>query len=155
MHQTERMERQSRYEEEITEDDLPDDTLFAGGNRHVAQFITDNVTRLAPSTSLREAAVALRRDDVSLAAVGVGSAIEGVISERDLVRAIAAGLDLDDTTVATIESGTLKWAPATSTVDVVAEEMLETYVRHILVGNEDGTLAGVVSMRDLLTAYLV
>jgi CBS domain-containing protein len=33
--------------------------------------------------------------------------------------------------------------------------MLGAYVRHILVRHDDGTLAGVVSMRDLLTTYLV
>jgi CBS domain-containing protein len=78
-----------------------------------------------------------------------------VISERDLVDAIAMGLDIDETAIEIVESDSLKWATATSTVDDVAEEMLETYVRHILVCNEDGTLAGVVSMRDLLTAYRV
>ena len=149
------MGRQSRFEEDINDDDDFDDTLIVGGGRPVAQFITDNLTRLTPSTSLRDAATALRRDDSSLAAVGVGDVIEGVISERDLVGAIASGLDLDETTIETIESASLKWATATSTVDDVAEEMLETYVRHILVGNDDGTFAGVVSMRDLLTAYLV
>ena len=35
----------------------------------------------------------------------------------------------------------------------VAEEMMENYVRHVLVG-DDGVLVGVVSMRDLLGAFL-
>ena len=38
---------------------------------------------------------------------------------------------------------------------IKAEEMLENYLRHVLVGSDDGGLLGVVSMRDLLTAYLV
>ncbi len=149
------METQDRFQDDINDDDSFDDTPVVGGARPVIEYVTDEVVTLAPSTSLREAAIALRRDDVSFAAVGEGVAIEGVISERDLVSAIALGLDIDDTTVEIIESDSLKWASATSTVDDVAEEMLETYLRHILVCNEDGTLAGVVSMRDLLTAYLV
>lgn len=139
----------------IQDDPIDDGAAVFGGARPVSEFVSGDVTTLAASTSLRSAAVALRRDDVSFAAVGEGVAIEGVISERDLVGAIALGLDLDDTTIETIESDSLKWATATSTVADVAEEMLETYVRHILVCNDDGTLAGVVSMRDLLTAYLV
>lgn len=123
--------------------------------RSVSEFISDVVTTIAPTTTLRDAAVAMREADISLAAVGDAHNVEGVISERDFVGAIALGLDLDDTTVDAIESESLKWAATTSTVDDVAEEMLESYVRHILVANDDGSLAGVVSMRDLLTAYLV
>jgi CBS domain-containing protein len=145
------METRDRFQDDTNDDD----TLMMGGARPVLEFVSDDVTTLLPTTSLREAAVALRRDDVSFAAVGVGAAIEGVISERDLVDAIAMGLDIDETAIEIVESDSLKWATATSTVDDVAEEMLETYVRHILVCNEDGTLAGVVSMRDLLTAYRV
>lgn len=108
-----------------------------------------------PQASLRDAAMVLRRDDVSMVVVGDLSEVEGVISERDLVSAIALGLDLDASSVSDIESQKLTWASAASTIDDVAEEMLENYVRHVLVRNDDGTLAGVVSMRDLLVTYLV
>lgn len=131
-----------------------DDGPEIGAARPVADLVTDDVVTLAASTTLREAAEALRRDDISFAAVGEGTAIEGVISERDLVEAIAAQLDVDTSTVADIESDSLKWAMASSSVADVAEEMLRTYVRHVLVCNDDGTLAGVVSMRDILSAYV-
>lgn len=149
-----------RDDEQQLEDDPIDDAFagdgpIGGGARPVRGFISETVTRLAPTTSLRDAATALQHNDVSLAVVGDGNEIEGVISERDLVRAVALGLEPDGHTVAEIESDSLRWAAATATVDDVAEEMLEAYVRHILVCNDDGTLAGVVSMRDLLTAYLV
>ena len=131
-----------------------DDAPNEGGAQPVIGYVSDQVTTLLASTSLREAAVALRRDDVSFVAVGEGVAIEGVVSERDLVSAIADGLDLDDTPIGAIKSDSLKWATTLSTVADVAEEMLDTYVRHVLVCYEDGTLAGVVSMRDLLEAYV-
>lgn len=124
------------------------------GGRPVIEYLTQDVATLPATATLREAAVALRQHDVSFAAVGEGVAIEGVISERDLVAAIASGLDMDQTTIGTIESNSLKWAQAASSVAEVAAEMLETSVRHILVCHADGTLAGVVSMRDLLAAYL-
>lgn len=127
----------------------------SGGARLVSEFLADEVTTIAPTTTLRDAAVMLRARDISLAVVGDGGDIEGVVSERDLVAAIALNLDLDNTTVANIESDTLRWSTSTSRVDDVAEEMLEAYLRHILVRDEDGGLAGVVSMRDLLTAYLM
>lgn len=123
------------------------------GQRPVIEYLTAEVATLPATATLREAAAALRHHDVSFAAVGEGVAIEGVISERDLVAAIASELDMDTTTIGAIESNSLKWAQAESSVAEVAREMLETSVRHVLVMHADGTLAGVVSMRDLLAAY--
>ena len=46
----------------------------------------------------------------------------------------------------------LVWCDAESTVAEVAEEMMEHYVRHVLVEDE-GLVIGIVSARDLLGAY--
>lgn len=125
------------------------------GRQSVAGFVSDAVTYVKPDASLRQVAEVLRNADVSLAVVADGTTLYGVVSERDIVGAVALGIDLDDTPVTTIEAEDLKWATSTSTVDDVAEEMLENYLRHVLVGSDDGGLVGIVSMRDLLTAYLV
>lgn len=141
---------------EPDDDDADDDDLGAiGGRRPVAGFISDDPTLIEPGTSLRRVAEVLRTADVSLVVVADDATIYGVVSERDIVGAVALGLDLDATAVETIEAEDLKWATPTSTVDDVAEEMLENYLRHVLVAADDGGLLGVVSMRDLLTAYLV
>jgi CBS domain-containing protein len=126
-----------------------------GGRQPVAGFVSDAITTVAPHSSLRHVAEVLRSSDVSLAIVADGEKLHGVVSERDIVNAVALGSDLDATQVEAIETENLKWATETSTVDDVAEEMLENYLRHVLVGSDDGGLLGVVSMRDLLTAYLV
>ena len=76
----------------------------------------------------------------------------GVVTERDIVRAVARDLDLATTPVADIAATRLVWASPLATVGEVAGEMMEDYVRHILVG--DGTtVEGVVSMRDVIAAY--
>jgi CBS domain-containing protein len=85
--------------------------------------------------------------------IGAVDAVDGVVTERDIVRVLATGLDPDRATVADIESRTLQWAGTDATVGDVAEEMMEGYVRHVLVG-EAGRLQGIVSMRDVVTAYL-
>ena len=51
-----------------------------------------------------------------------------------------------------VASTKLVWASAEDTVDEVANRMMEHYIRHILV-EQDGSLVGVVSARDLLGAY--
>lgn len=140
-----------------TPDDAPlDDEIRASGGQHrVMNLLSEVVVYVDSTESVRDAAVRLRSADVSLAVVGDAQRVLGVVSERDIVRAVALDLDLDATVVDAIESENLKWATVDSTVDDVAEEMLENYLRHVLVGHDDGSLAGVVSMRDLLAVYLV
>jgi CBS domain-containing protein len=59
--------------------------------------------------------VALEDAGVGCLAVGKPDAVEGVVSERDILRAVAEGLDLDATSVGGVESTELKWAtPSTA-----------------------------------------
>jgi CBS domain-containing protein len=136
------------------EDPIVDEELAGGGRQAVELFMRDAVAMLDPSASLRDAAAQLQTDEVGMLVVGTDGAVMGVVSERDIVRCVALGVDLDATTVETIESEDLKWAAQGSSVDTVAEEMMENYLRHMLIADDTGLLVGVVSMRDLLTAYL-
>jgi CBS domain-containing protein len=124
-----------------------------GATAPITTYSSDEILTLAPSATIREAAKLM--DDASVGCIVIGSPddVDGVVTERDIVRVIARGLDPDRSTVAEIESRRLQWATTDSTVGDVAEEMMESYVRHVLVG-EDGKLQGIVSMRDVITAYL-
>lgn len=124
------------------------------GDGPITPYVSDRVIFVDESSSLRDAAERLRTDDVGLVAVGTVDDVRGVVSERDIVTSVALGFDLDETTVAQVETSDLVWATTDSTVGGVAEEMMEHYLRHMLIRDDDGVLAGVVSMRDLLTAYL-
>ncbi len=145
----------SDYTELRELDDDIDDSSQLGGRTSVISFVRDDVVILSPETTLREAAMHLRDADVGVVAVGEQGNVTGVVSERDIVRSVALDLDLDTTPVTAVDSENLLWAASDSTVDDVAEKMMEHYVRHLLIGHESGDLIGVVSMRDLLTAYLV
>jgi len=131
-----------------------DDDFASAGATHVESFMSDDIVLTANTTTLREAARLLHEAGVGMLVVGTHSDVEGVVSERDVLRAVAAEADLDATAVSEIESRTLKWATPSSTVDDVIEEMMEGYIRHVLVAGDSGELVGIVSMRDLLTAVL-
>jgi CBS domain-containing protein len=105
-----------------------------------------------PSATLRDVAEELVADDVGLLVVGTARDVRGVVSERDVVRAIAGGQG-PETSVMDIASTRLVWCDAIATVSEAAELMLEQYVRHVLVEDGNG-LVGVVSARDLLGAYV-
>ncbi|MFZ8809915.1 MAG: CBS domain-containing protein [Pyrobaculum sp.] len=73
-----------------------------------------------------------------------------VISERDVIRALAAGASLDDPALAAARREPL----ITVTPDVDVHEALVKMrrggVRHLLVVDKEGRLVGVVSIRDFM-----
>lgn len=73
-----------------------------------------------------------------------------VISERDVIKALAAGASLDDPALAAARRGRL----ITVTLDVDVHEALVKMrrggVRHLLVVDKEGRLVGVVSIRDFM-----
>jgi CBS domain-containing protein len=131
-----------------------DDESVISTGPAVELFMGEAVPLVDPSTTVREAAVRLREAEVGLLVVGTADAVQGVVSERDIVRCVANGVDLDSTTVEAVESEDLKWATRETSVAEVVEEMMENYLRHVLIAGDDGQLVGVASMRDLIAAFL-
>jgi CBS domain-containing protein len=81
-----------------------------------------------------------------------GARVLGVISERDVIRAVAAGKDLDSITAADVDARDVVTCTPDTTVRTAAVLMMEHYVRHLLVEDRNGPV-GMVSARDLLGAY--
>jgi signal-transduction protein with cAMP-binding, CBS, and nucleotidyltransferase domain len=126
--------------------------LMTPGSTPVSALIGSPVERVSPDTPLREVARALTTADVGVVVVGDGRSVTGVVSERDLIRAIAGDLDLDGTRAVDVAHAPVLWCDVTATVADVAAEMMEHWVRHIVVA-QDGRPVGVVSARDLLGLY--
>lgn len=126
--------------------------VMDAGSMPIRPLVAEEVARIAPDANLVDVAGLLAAAEVGALIVGDGKVVQGVVSERDLVRAVAVGRDLATTRAIDVAQTTLVWCEATSSVADVAEEMMEQYVRHVLV-EEGGALVGVVSARDLLGAY--
>ena len=120
------------------------ETILASKGRDVA-----TVSR---SASLLEAAALLRDHGVGALVVSDdGRTIDGIVSERDLVRAVAAhgagGLGREVATVMTTQVVT---CTADGTVDGVMAAMTDRRVRHMPVVDDAGSLAGIVSIGDVV-----
>jgi CBS domain-containing protein len=128
-------------------------TMTNVGALPVSTFAADVVARVTEDANLWEIAGAMVEADVgALAVVDGDDDVHGVVSERDLVRALAARRDPSTTKARAIAQTRLVWCDANSAVAEVAEQMMDRYVRHVLV-EEDGRVVGIVSARDLLGAY--
>ncbi len=82
-----------------------------------------------------------------------GMKLLGLITERDLVRAMANGADLDQSTVSSFMSRDPDIFSPEFDVWEAAEWLAESGYRHLPVV-EDGTLLGIISIRDLLLALV-
>src|SRR3954451_4743083 len=96
-----------------------------GGSMRVALFTGDDVATIAADATIREVAEQLVARDVGLLVVGSPGHVEGVVSERDVVRAIADGRGSDTTHVREVAHTGIVWCDVTATVDEVAAEMME------------------------------
>jgi CBS domain-containing protein len=125
--------------------------ISISGSSSISLLIGDDVVRVPADAPLAEVAKVLVGGAMGAVVLGDGDRPEALVSERDLVAAMATGLDPAATPAIEVASTNLVWCDVESTLDEVATEMMEHYIRHVLV-EDDGKLVGMVSVRDLLAA---
>ena len=130
----------------------PEQARYPQSSDSVQLFVSDNLICVAPDATLHEVAQRLAAEDVGALVVMDGDRVAGIISERDVVRAVASGKDLDLTTAAEYGRRRVVTCTPHTSVHEAAELMMEHYVRHLLVEDGSGPV-GMVSARDLLGAF--
>lgn len=126
--------------------------LSSVGSMPISTVTGDPVARVAAEATVADVANAMVAENVGAIVVGDDKLPTALVSERDIVRVVAAGKDPATVRAVDVASTKLVWCDAEATVDEVANRMMERYIRHVLV-ERDGTLAGIVSARDLLGVY--
>jgi CBS domain-containing protein len=101
-----------------------------------------------PQETLLGAATRMRRYEVSALPVYRRHRLVGIVTERDVVTAVADGADLAATTVADYMTDRPVTVGHDEDLEVAARRMTELGVRHLPVVDR-GRLIGVLSMRDL------
>ncbi len=102
-----------------------------------------------PRHSLTEAAAQMRANRVSALAVLDATEIVGIITERDLMRAIADGRVPEATHVSEYMTESPRTIEAAVPAAKAAQIMVKHRVRHLPV-TDKGRLVGFISARDLL-----
>jgi len=119
----------------------------------LGSLVGGSATVIGREATVAEAAEALITDGVGSLAVVEGRSLVGIITERDVVRAVSEGADPEEEVVADWMSD----APDTFGPDVEVREaaawLLEMGYRHMPV-MQDGELLGIVSIRDILWAII-
>lgn len=114
----------------------------------------NDVATIAQTASLCDAVRVLGERRIgALVVSGDGRAIEGIVSERDIVRVAAAGT-LDGVSVGAVMSTNVITCSAGDGVDRLMSLMTERRIRHLPVVDDHGHLAGIVSIGDVVKARL-
>ena len=103
-----------------------------------------------PETVLAEVARQMRVEDSDSVAVMADGRLVGIITERDLVRAIADAVNPKHATAAVIMTKGPATVSADEDVSVVALRMMTLGIRHLPVVDDDGTPIGLLSARNLV-----
>lgn len=109
------------------------------------------VATIAPGAKVSEAVAELRKHRIGALVVSSdGEHIDGIVSERDIVRALAdeAGTLLDEP-VSSIMSSKVTTGSPDNEVESLMSIMTERRIRHVPVV-EDGVLTGIVSIGDVV-----
>lgn len=115
------------------------------------QLKGSDVVTVPPDITVTEVLAVLTRHRIGATVVSVdGQRIDGILSERDIVQALAAnGSDVLDAPVRTMMTTEIITCQPDTTVEELMAIMTDRHIRHVPVV-VDGCLAGLISIGDVV-----
>jgi CBS domain-containing protein len=114
----------------------------------------NRVITTAPHHTLYLALCTLAENKVGALVVKKDEQLVGIITERDLMRAVYQNIDLRNSLVESLMTRNLITAAPDHQIEFVMTQMTENRFRHMPI-LEDGALVGIISIGDLVKAKLV
>ena len=118
----------------------------------VRDVMSSPLVTISKRSTLREAAVKMRDEDVSALFVPGSSA--GIVTTTDVVAAVADGLDLSTVTVTERMTAPVERVTTGQDLSAAAAMMTNFGIKHLPVVDDDGDYVGMISTTDLTTALV-
>jgi CBS domain-containing protein len=113
-----------------------------------------DVITIAPDATVRDLIRLLAEHNVgALIVSGDGAAVDGIVSERDVVRHLLDSDDILDGQVSAIMTVEVATAAPDTSLDEMRTLMTERRIRHVPVVT-DGSLTGIISIGDVVKAAM-
>lgn len=117
----------------------------------VSELMTKAAITDAPDDTLAEAAAKMRLQQTGSLLIMEGSKLSGIVTERDLLKVVGDGQDPKSVSIRDVMTPDPVTVDPDSTIQQAARIMFDKWFRHLPVTSSDGTVVGVISLRDLLT----
>ena len=115
---------------------------------------SQQVVTISPDATVRELLGLLAEHNVGAVVVsGDGAAVEGIVSERDIVRRLHDDESVLDGAVSAIMTSDVQTCDPHTSVDDLRVVMTERRIRHVPVVT-DGRLTGIISIGDVVKSSL-
>ncbi|HEU0041713.1 MAG TPA: CBS domain-containing protein [Jiangellaceae bacterium] len=114
----------------------------------VAEIMTSATVTDSTSATLRAAAELMWRQQTGSLVIVDGDQIVGIVTERDVLKAVAAGLNADEVSVGDAMTREVVTTDTETPVRDAARIMAQHWIRHLPVVH-NGELVGIVSQRDV------
>ncbi|QGA55226.1 CBS domain-containing protein [Sulfolobus sp. E5-1-F] len=119
---------------------------------YVADLIVRNPVTAKPEISIRDAAKIMKKEKLgSLIIVDEKNKPIGIVTERDILRAVADEILLDSPVSKIMTKGLITITPDKDITEALII-MYQNNVRHLAVVGQNGELVGVISIRDAAKA---
>lgn len=117
----------------------------------VSELMTGPAGTCGPDATVAEVAQKMSEGEIGSLAIAKDGALLGIVTERDVVRAVAAGLSPATTPVAQVMTPNPDSLDPDVSVEDAANWMLAAGYRHLPVV-EGNRIMGMISMKDLMWA---
>ena len=115
---------------------------------------SQDVITIAPDATVRELLSLMAEHNVGALIVSTdGASVDGIVSERDVVRRLVDSDDVLDGAVSAIMTAEVQTADPGSSLDELRVVMTERRIRHVPVVT-DGRLTGIISIGDVVKAAM-
>jgi CBS domain-containing protein len=112
------------------------------------------VVTIPPDATVRDLVTLLTEHNIGAVVVSTdGETVDGIVSERDVVRRLHADETILDGTVSAIMTGDVRTCEPDTPVDDLRVVMTERRIRHVPVVT-DGRLTGIISIGDVVKSSL-
>ena len=123
-------------------------------NQVLAAKAIKEIVTISPDATVREMLASLAEHNVGALVVSSdGKSLEGIVSERDVVRALTDTENLLDSPVSSIMTTEVRTCDGNHQVNELMQVMTEHRIRHLPVMNGD-ELVGVISIGDVVKSRL-
>ncbi len=123
--------------------------------REILQTKGSAVITITPDASVRDLVVLLKEHNLGAVVVSTdGAALDGIVSERDIVRALAVDAAVLSASVSDVMTAGVRTCQLNDSVESLMSTITDHRIRHLPVVDDDGNLSGIISIGDVVKSTI-